>query len=80
MLLKKKPSKPVSVHPLDRITAYQDDSKLSRIAQSRLSRHRECCDEARRVECQCLLAIECDKHGKHCFGPHRWPDYWNEAA
>ena len=74
----KKPTKPVEVHPLDQITAYQDDSKLALSVRSRIQRHRECCDEARHVECTCMLSFVCQRHGKHCFGPHHWP--WEDAA
>lgn len=82
MIYGKKPSKPVIVHPLDRVTAHQDDAKLSRTAKYRLAAGRVCCGDAKKIECKCLLAIECASHGKHCFGPHEWP--WeahpNEAA
>lgn len=78
MIYGKKLTKSVEVHPLDRLTAHQDNSGLCRSVQYRLTNGRECCSDAQKIECKCLLAIECDKHGKHCFGPHEWP--WNQSS
>ena len=78
----KKATKPVSAFcdPLSELTAHQDDSQLDGNTLWLLRNGRTCCTRARFVECSCLHSMACERHGRHCFGPHDWTKFYNPEA
>ena len=57
---------------LSAVTAHQDDRDLHPHTVWSLRNGRPCCAKALTTSCECLQSFVCERHGRHCFGPHEW--------
>ena len=64
---------------LSEITAHQDE-ELHPHTRWSLRQGRPCCARAATVACNCLQSFTCPRHGRHCFGPHDWTQFYREES